>query len=256
VAGEVSRTDDRIKPDEWATLLPEAILGRLGPLPHRRVCLLAAAIQELDTAALARRHFPEWVLRSVDPYLDRLRDLTAEMRRLADHPPTGWQVCLEVRHVIKELAVQAQDFETAAWVRDDEDRIRQPGRSHFADHLRTLCLGWMQRPDPDPNYRGPIYPRPGLIDPDRDDRLRELMGDVFFDLAQPVVFAARWHTSDVVGLARGIYEDDAFDRLPLLADALMDAGCADEDVLGHCRSAGPHVRGCWVVERSLGKALK
>ena len=57
----------------------------------------------------------------------------------------------------------------------------------------------------------------------------------------------------MLGLARGIYEDRAFDRLPLLADALMDAGCADEQILAHCRSEGPHVRGCWVVDLVLGK---
>jgi hypothetical protein len=54
-------------------------------------------------------------------------------------------------------------------------------------------------------------------------------------------------------LATGIYEDRAFDRLPLLADALMDAGCADEQVLGHCRSDG-HVRGCWLLDLILGKS--
>ena len=58
-------------------------------------------------------------------------------------------------------------------------------------------------------------------------------------------------SADVVGLARTIYADRAFDRLPLLADALMDAGCADEQVLGHCREAGPHARGCWVVDMIL-----
>ena len=66
--------------------------------------------------------------------------------------------------------------------------------------------------------------------------------------------AARpWLTPDVVGLARGTYEETAFDRLPLLADALMDAGCDSEDILTHCRSEGPHVRGCWVVDLLLGK---
>jgi hypothetical protein len=63
-----------------------------------------------------------------------------------------------------------------------------------------------------------------------------------------------WRTSDTLGLARGIYEDRAFDRLPLLADALMDAGCDDEQILAHCHSPGPHVRGCWVVDLVLGKA--
>ena len=71
---------------------------------------------------------------------------------------------------------------------------------------------------------------------------------------RPVAFDPRWRTADAVGLARGMYEDRALDRLPLLADALMDAGCADEQVLGHCRSEGPHVRGCWVVDLVLGKS--
>jgi hypothetical protein len=79
--------------------------------------------------------------------------------------------------------------------------------------------------------------------------LRCLLGNPF----RPVVFDPRWRTADAVGLARGIYEERAFDRLPLLADALMDAGCADEQVLSHCRSEGPHVRGCWVVDLVLGK---
>jgi hypothetical protein len=54
-------------------------------------------------------------------------------------------------------------------------------------------------------------------------------------------------------LARGIYDDRAFDRLPILADALIDAGCDDEAILGHCRGPGPHVRGCWVADLVLGK---
>jgi hypothetical protein len=77
--------------------------------------------------------------------------------------------------------------------------------------------------------------------------------DIFGNPFRPVAFDPRWRTEDVLGLARGIYEERAFDRLPLLADAVMDAGCADEQVLEHCRSDGPHVRGCWVVDLVLGK---
>jgi hypothetical protein len=65
---------------------------------------------------------------------------------------------------------------------------------------------------------------------------------------QPVAPDARWGTADVVGLLRGMHEEHAYDRLPILADALMDAGCENEDVLGHCRSRGPHTSDCWVVE--------
>jgi hypothetical protein len=41
---------------------------------------------------------------------------------------------------------------------------------------------------------------------------------------------------------------------PALADALQDAGCDSTEVLDHCLGAGPHVRGCWVVDLVLGKA--
>lgn len=60
-----------------------------------------------------------------------------------------------------------------------------------------------------------------------------------------------WLTSTVVALARGIYADRAFDRLPILADALQDAGCEDVILLNHCRSADPHAYGCWVVNLIL-----
>jgi hypothetical protein len=80
-----------------------------------------------------------------------------------------------------------------------------------------------------------------------------LLRDIFRNPFRPVAFDPRWRSADVLGLARGIYEDRAFDRLPLLADALMDAGCADERVINHCRGEGPHVRGCWVVDLALNK---
>jgi hypothetical protein len=83
-------------------------------------------------------------------------------------------------------------------------------------------------------------------------RIANLLRDIFNPF-RPVAPDPVWLTSDVVALARGIYEDRAFDRMPILADALQDAGCTNEDVLSHCRGAGPHVRGCWVVDLVLGK---
>ena len=76
---------------------------------------------------------------------------------------------------------------------------------------------------------------------------------VFGNPFRPVAVPARWRRSAVVKLARGIYGDRAFDRLPILADALQDAGCEDAEVLAHFRGDGPHVRGCWVVDGVLGK---
>jgi hypothetical protein len=62
-----------------------------------------------------------------------------------------------------------------------------------------------------------------------------------------------WLTPAVVELAQVIYDDRAFDRMPILADALEHAGCDDEKILRHLREPGPHVRGCFVVDLLLGK---
>ena len=85
------------------------------------------------------------------------------------------------------------------------------------------------------------------------DRAAPLVRDIVGDPFLPATFDPAWRTADVVGVAEAAYEGRAFDRLPVLADALMDAGCADEDILAHCRSDGPHVRGCWVVDLLLGR---
>jgi hypothetical protein len=83
--------------------------------------------------------------------------------------------------------------------------------------------------------------------------LRDVFGNPF--RPGPVVGpdVRTWNGGTVVKLARGIYEEGAFDRLPVLADALEDAGCGDPDLLTHCRSGGEHVRGCWAVDLLLGK---
>jgi hypothetical protein len=71
---------------------------------------------------------------------------------------------------------------------------------------------------------------------------------------RPVAFSPDWRTNTVLTLARQMYELREFSAMPILADALQDAGCDSADVLDHCRGDGPHVRGCWVVDLVLGKA--
>jgi hypothetical protein len=82
---------------------------------------------------------------------------------------------------------------------------------------------------------------------------RPLFDDVFGDAFRPVTTDPAWLTSTVVSLASQMYESRDFGAMPILADALQDAGCDSPDVLDHCRGPGPHVRGCWVVDLVLGK---
>jgi hypothetical protein len=86
--------------------------------------------------------------------------------------------------------------------------------------------------------------------------LREVLGNPF----KPPRFEDAWRTTTAVEVAKAIFAERAFDRLPLLADALLDADCDEEQILRHCRGTEiglkepvQHIRGCWVVELVLGR---
>jgi hypothetical protein len=82
--------------------------------------------------------------------------------------------------------------------------------------------------------------------------IREVFGNPFRPVTIHPVWLG-WNGGTVRKIAQGIYEERAFDRLPVLADALEEAGCTDADVLAHCRSPKPHARGCWLVDALLAK---
>ena len=80
--------------------------------------------------------------------------------------------------------------------------------------------------------------------------LRDIFGNPF----RPISFAPDWRTSTAFALAQQMYDSRDFGAMPILADALQDAGCDNEDVLSHSRDPKQvHVRGCWVVDLVLGK---
>jgi hypothetical protein len=82
------------------------------------------------------------------------------------------------------------------------------------------------------------------------DLLRDILGNPYSRRDGPLSIGS----AVVQALAQAIYDENAFDRLPILADALEEAGCTDPEILNHCRSEGAaHVRGCWVVDSLLGK---
>ncbi|MDY3562142.1 hypothetical protein R5W23_003588 [Gemmata sp. JC673] len=82
-------------------------------------------------------------------------------------------------------------------------------------------------------------------------RLRDVVGPLPF---RRVAFSRSWRTDTAVALAQQMYESRDFGAMPILADALQDAGCDSADVLDHCRDPeGTHARGCWVVDSVLGK---
>jgi hypothetical protein len=96
--------------------------------------------------------------------------------------------------------------------------------------------------------------------PAQADLLRDLFGNPFRPVkGDPALFA--WNDGVIPKLARAAYDarhlpEGALDetRMAILADALEEAGCIHEKMLHHCRSRGPHVRGCWLIDLLLSKA--
>jgi hypothetical protein len=81
-----------------------------------------------------------------------------------------------------------------------------------------------------------------------------LLRDIFGNPFRPFLFDSSWLTSTVTALAQQMYDSRDFSAMPILADALQDAGCDSADILNHCRQPGEHTRGCWVVDQVTGRS--
>jgi hypothetical protein len=96
-----------------------------------------------------------------------------------------------------------------------------------------------------------IFVLTALQSGDPIQRFPPLFRDIFGNPFRAVTFSPEWRTDTAVALARQMYDSREFSAMPILADALQDAGCASAEILEHCRGPGPHVRGCWVVDLVL-----
>jgi hypothetical protein len=176
---------------------------------------------------------------------ERSRRMVEVVERLADGPDGDGQ--LEAARAAARAAFVAAD---AAW-----HAAAEPAGSAGATAAIAACYA-------DDPATAPLYAVHAAADDDearaaeqatQAHLLREVLGPAPF---HPVVVAPSWLAWKgglVVRLARRIYESRRFDELPGLAFALEQAGCTDEEILGHCRMPGGHIRGCWVLDRLLGK---
>lgn len=134
-------------------------------------------------------------------------------------------------------------------------RTEPHGRSGM---YRAVCSAWelaKRFPDGVPPDVVSVYDGQPNAEYEREQaRQVELLRDIFGNPFRPVAFSPVWRTDTVIALAAQMYESRDFSAMPILADALQDAGCDNEGVLNHCRGPGLHVRGCWVVDLVLSKA--
>lgn len=157
---------------------------------------------------------------------------------------------------------------TADWGRDEEACRTVQSDAHEAERDAYVACGGDEN---NPSYLGACAASDVLDTPRAWDAAETvvsltnsagaeyqvnsvLIRDIFGSLPfRPVVLSPVWLTSTVVSLAQAVYTDRAFQRLPILADALEEAGCTSSVVLEHMRAGGEHVRGCWALDLVLGK---
>jgi hypothetical protein len=215
---------------------PEPMLEALkGTASDRKLRLFACAAYRCSPALMAGPGVPE---------------LVEAAEELADGR-ADWEDPKAVARAVAEVlaAPGGTDALLAAWA---------VGRLFGADaHAAAVAAARMAAPWPDgAGYARCVF---GRVPPGGAARPAGLLAAVARWAGRPPAGPGRadrdqpWVTPAVVRVARGIYEDRAFYRLPVLVDALRGAGCEDADILGHCRGPGPHVRGCWVVDLISGK---
>ena len=155
--------------------------------------------------------------------------------------------------------VRSFNRETAAVqaaIRDLWGRRSDPLRGAKIAAARAVLTAGFQTFATSESVAVAIRRKPGYHPLDLERRTHaRLLRDIFGNPFRPVAFDPAWRTSTVVALARGMYDTRDFAPMPILADALQDAGCDHPDILDHCRDPeGTHVRGCWVVDLVLGKS--
>jgi hypothetical protein len=207
---------------------------------------------------------PRLMLEHVKPTTRQLRLLALQCCRLINSTDPDWLQCLQFVEDQNDWAIvpdsffpfyhsQAQDRATRhhqLWHTHDPERVNfEPygrdwqmweaaamiTREYFGTREASDAMVLSCCFDPDTNAW-----REGMI-----ERAR-IMREIFS--IRPVAFDTSWLTTTVVSLAKQMYDSRDFAPMPILADALMDAGCSEEEILKHCRGLTTHMRGCWVLD--------
>jgi hypothetical protein len=221
---------------EWlASTDPEAMLQFLaGRVSDRKLRLFACAccrrVWHLVTAEDSRR-----AIEVSERYAEGragLRELSAALVLAAATPDRAayFAASRNPAKTVWEACAAANDLAVDAATREDRAAVVDPATANRFEAAQARARAAEAR--------------------EQANLLREIVGNPF---RPPAVAASvlAWHGGTVPRLARAVYDERRFGDLPVLADALEEAGCSDPDVLGHCRRAGGHVPGCWVLDRIL-----
>jgi hypothetical protein len=225
----MGRGGNAVTEAEWmASTNPDDMLKHLGKKASKRkwrlfncACcrrawqLIADGRIRAIVEATERACSRPWRYKEVDAACDTARPVW--LRAMSDHGSVGQAIQAAINaHLTNRLTSRTAANAVAG---------RKPGRHSGAKHRQERAA------------------QAGL--------LRDVFGNPFRPAVPSPAWLA-WNDGAVRKMAQAIYEG-RFADLPILADALEDAGCTDAAILAHCRSGGEHVRGCWVVDLLLGK---
>ncbi|MBL8796303.1 MAG: hypothetical protein JNM56_20555, partial [Planctomycetia bacterium] len=173
---------------------------------------------------------------------ERYADNLADEREIANAAKLAWEAIQASQHPLTPWAARS------AWAMVAHVGAAPLLARETADSVSSAVCSAV-RPRKQERFREARKSRLNL------QRTAELsfIRDVFGNPFRPVTAKPAWFTSTVISLATAVYDERGFDRMPILADALEDAGCDNADILNHCRQPGEHVRGCWLVDLILSK---
>jgi hypothetical protein len=177
-------------------------------------------------------------------------------RRVWDRILTDW--AREAVHASERFADGLIDRHELRQIRSAAEQVRPRRQQEPGEKIGNELTGGLWCRSTAEMAREVAWETSGL-GPRRKERqsqaalLRCIVGNPFRPV--PVIDPCwlSWNNGTVSRLAQVIYEERAFDHLPILADALEEAGCDHADLLDHCRRAGPHCPGCWAVDLLVGK---
>jgi hypothetical protein len=233
-----------------------------GPLSERKLRLFMCACCRRVMGLIPGEHNRK-VLAAAEGYADELKDYYA-WRDLQAQCPEPEPVPFDWARIPGDQANWTMWSAQAAYHAFWAGALHVPSERHWlwkavrgATQAAAHAVGHQERARAGAQFgsdsHGPVNANRLATEAERVAQCR-LVRDIVGNPFSSVTVNLAWQTPTVVSLAQSIYADRTFDRMPILGDALEDAGCTNADILAHCSQPGEHVRGCWVVDLLLGKS--
>lgn len=215
--------------DDWGTASRSTICRRLNKLDHRAYYFYSFAACGTLGAIADRREFKEWIDAS-----RRMLDINDDESRV-DYIIDMQELSVRISSLLSLTKNANSTIEGYQYSWEALQNLVFPSFRTVNQHVIA--------------YRVKVF---GQSVPEIKRELQAIYSEIAPPPNRGSKFSAPWRTPTVMGIVQAIYATEEFWRMPILADALEEAGCDNDTILTHCRSETKHVRGCWVCDLVLG----